>query len=98
MGKKIRLEKKPRKKQIWLLGARAIDDANKILGTRIELLSNSEITVEGCLGVMEYTDTYLKLRLLKGSVIILGSDFDITMFEDKRISVTGKISSLEFCV
>ena len=50
------------------------------------------------MGVFEYRDTYLKLKLNKGAVIICGSGFDITYFENRLITVKGKISSVEFSV
>jgi sporulation protein YqfC len=48
------------------------------------------------MGVYEYRDTYLKLKLNKGAVIICGSDFDITQFENRLITIKGIISSVEF--
>ena len=67
-------------------------------GDEIELFGNREITVEGCVGVLEYSDTYLKLRLPRGALILCGGSFDIVTFEGTAITVRGSISSLEFCV
>ena len=50
------------------------------------------------MGVMEYTDTYLKLRLPKGALTVCGTEFDIVTFEDTTITVKGNMSSLEFCL
>lgn len=50
------------------------------------------------MGVLEYSDTYLKLRLPKGALTVCGSGFDIVTFEGTAITVKGNMSSLEFCV
>ena len=50
------------------------------------------------MGVLEYSDSYLKLRLPKGALTVCGGCFDIVSFEGTTITVKGKISSLEFCV
>ena len=70
----------------------------KIFSCGDEIFGNHEIIVEGCMGVMEYTDTYLKLRLPKGALTVCGTEFDIVTFEDTTITVKGNMSSLEFCV
>ena len=64
--------------------------------THTEIFGNSKISIDGCMGVYEYRDTYLKLKLQRGSVILCGSGFDITYFENRLITVKGKISSVEF--
>lgn len=98
MAKKYKIEKSSKKSK-WNLSAIGDDlGANILASSHIEIIGNSSLTLEGCLGVSEYTDTYIKLRLPKGSLILCGSDFDITFFENRQISVTGKISSVEFCV
>ena len=50
------------------------------------------------MGVYEYNDTYLKLRLSKGALVLCGERFDIVTYEEKTITVKGKINSLEFCL
>ena len=69
-----------------------------ISGSHMEIFSNGEINIDGCKGVVEYKDTYLKLKLNRGSILICGSNFDITYFENNFITVKGKISSMEFNV
>ncbi len=97
MGKKLKIEK-GKKKSKWnlLKSSDEIIDKSFMNGAHIEILGNSKINIDGCFGVYEYRDTYLKLKLNKGALIICGSEFDITYFENKLITVRGKISSLEF--
>jgi sporulation protein YqfC len=54
--------------------------------------------IEGCKGVIEYNDNYLKLRLSEGAIVLVGDNFDIVSFEEKTICIKGKINSLEFAV
>lgn len=98
MAKKYKIEKS-NKKSKWNLTAKDENTTENIISTsRIEITGNSALTLEGCRGVLEYTDTYMKLKLQKGALILCGSSFDITLFENKLISVKGNISSVEFCV
>lgn len=99
MAKKLKIEKgKPKSKWKILSAADDIIDRGMISGAHTEIFGNSQISIEGCMGVFEYRDTYLKLKLSKGAVIICGSGFDITYFENRLITVKGKISSVEFSI
>ncbi len=95
MGDRLKLKKKKSK---WKLGGFSEDEtARENIGSaRIEICGNTRITVDGCLGVYEYRDTYLRLRLTKGTVILCGIGFNIVFFENRQITVKGKISSVEF--
>lgn len=66
--------------------------------SRIEVFSNKELVLEGCLGVTQFNDNYLKLALKGGSLILYGENFDISGFSEKTITVRGVIESLEFCI
>ena len=66
--------------------------------SRIELFSNKELILEGCLGVLQFNDNYLKLSLKGGSLILYGRNFDISGFSQKTITVRGFIESIEFCL
>ncbi len=99
LGKKMKIETNKQKEK-WNLFKinEAVLNEDLIKGPHIELFYNNQAVIEGCLGVYEYNDTYLKLRLQKGAVILCGAGFDIVCFENKTITVKGKINSLEFCV
>ena len=99
MGKKLKIERseKSTKRNLFKMDS-AILDNDLIKGPHIELFYNNQVVIEGCIGVYEYNDTYLKLRLSKGALILNGEAFDILTFEDKTITVKGKINSLEFCL
>lgn len=73
-------------------------DSEIIKGAHIQLFFNRKIIVDGCQGVFEYSDDYIRLNLGKGTLILFGKDFDILSFEGKVITIKGCISSVEFCV
>ena len=99
MAKKYKTEQ-IKKREKWNI-LRNIDEfsgRDMLTGAHTEIFGNSKINVEGCLGVFEYKDTYLKLKLDKGVLILCGSNFDIVFYEEQTISIKGVISSVEFCV
>ncbi len=99
MAKKFKFKsEKPKEKWQIFHGLDEALDTEALVGPHFELFGNREILLEGCLGVFEYSDTYLKLKIARGSVIICGRGFDIVLFEDTVIRIKGTISSVEFCV
>lgn len=64
----------------------------------IYMKGNKEISIEGCKGVFEYKETYIKINLGKGSFIISGCDLEICTFGEDVLNIKGKINSVEFCV
>ena len=98
MAKKLKIEQgKPKGK--WNISGLAdnIIERDMISGPHIEAFGNSRIIIDGCLGVFEYRNDYLKLKLSKGALILCGNGFNITVFEGQQITIKGKISSVEFC-
>ena len=99
MSKKFKFKSEKPKEKWRIFNCSQIGEQTKLTNaSHIELFGNKEITVEGCIGVFEYCDTYLNLKLPKGSLIISGTNFDISAFEGTTITVKGNMSSLEFCV
>lgn len=69
-----------------------------LCGVRIEMISNKELLLEGCTGVLQFNDNYVKLGVKNGNIILYGKNFDICGFEEKTVTVKGIIDSVEFCV
>ena len=91
------IEKGNKKEKLRLSLKDDADFSKAVLsGSRIELFSNTQVVIEGCLGVIEYNDNYLKLRLSGGAVVLMGMDFDIVSFEEKTICIKGKRCSCSF--
>ncbi len=97
MSKRIKIEKTKKREKLNLFGSEKVFDTSVLNGAHTEIFGNSRIVIEGCLGVYEYNDCYLKLKLTKGALIVNGSNFDISVFENSTITVNGKIDGLEFC-
>ncbi len=96
MPKKYKIEKSRKKQNFEIFALKDLGlDLND---SRIELIFNKEITIEGCKKVVEYEKNHIKLRLNKGFLTLVGSDFDIKVYENDLIRIKGKISTLDFCV
>lgn len=99
MAKKYKIERVKKGNKWDIFGkAELLSDIEGFNASHIEIIGNNRLSLEGCFGVLEYNDSYMKLKLCKGSLIIWGSGFDILLFENRLITVKGKISSIEFCV
>ncbi len=66
--------------------------------SRTEIFSNKQIIIEGCQKILDYQDTYIKLKLKKGNISLLGEQFVIGNFFEEKIIIKGIISSIEFCI
>ena len=69
-----------------------------IMESHTEIFSNKMVIIEECKSIVDYKDDYIKLKLKKGYVNFLGTEFKITFFEQQKIIIYGNISSVEFCV
>lgn len=99
MARKFRFKTEKNKEKNRLLGG--VEDIIRpehIGGPHIVLYSNKEICIDGCVGVLEYCDAYLRLRISKGALTIFGTELDIIAFDDSNITVRGSISSIEFAM
>ena len=78
--------------------AKAAEGAGILKGAHIELISNKEITVDGCKGISEYNSEYVKLKTVDGYISLFGSNLRIPVFEGPVITVCGFLSAIEFNV
>lgn len=74
-----------------------IFDNERLRGAHIEIFSNKEIIIDGCFGIYEYSECYVKLNLCKGALAINGSMINVQSFENDMITLKGTFSSIEFC-
>lgn len=87
-----------KKKKVILGYKQAVEEIKKISGARIEMISNKEVSIDGCKGIVEYNDEYVKLRISDGVLVLIGSSLSIPVFDGPFITISGKISNIEFCV
>ena len=71
-------------------------EASQIGDSRIEIISDKRIFIEGCYGIHEYTRECIKINMPKGSILIMGIELEICLMQERGITVEGKIISLEF--
>lgn len=99
MSEKIRVQKTVKKRKWKILKCTdSIISPELLSGAHIEIWGCEEISIDGCFGVEDYSSDYVRLKLKHGTLILCGSGFGITYFENRLITVRGKISSVEFCV
>ena len=77
MSEKFKFKSEKPKEKWQIFGCASADkEIKNVKGPRLELFGNREIIVEGCMGVFEYSDTYMKLKLPKGSLTVCGCNFE----------------------
>ncbi len=57
---------------------------------------NRRLYVENHMGLLEYSDTIIRLRVKQGQVIIVGRGFFIEELQEKEVLASGKIQSIKF--
>ncbi len=93
---KFKTARKQEKFHFFTDGTDIISD--NINGSHIEIFSNNKIFLEGCMNIIEYEKEYIKLKLKKGCLLIMGNNFVIESFEGENIKICGNVISIEFCV
>lgn len=75
-----------------------IFNSNITGGVHIEIFSNKNAIIEGCKSIVDYEENYIKLKIKKGFLILSGTEFLISSFEEESIIIKGNISTIEFCI
>jgi len=63
---------------------------------RVELRGSREALIEGCTGVIYYSDTAMRIGLGQRTLLVIGSDLCISSMFGGTLTVSGRISSVEF--
>lgn len=69
-----------------------IDD---YIGFRLFLISDRNIAVEGHKGIYEISDTIIRIKVNKGTVIITGHELMIKDISNTEIFISGYIKGIE---
>ena len=91
MHKKIKIQK-PKRHREAALGNHIIS------GLHLEAFSNRRINVDGVLNLCDYNEAYIKLRIKEGYLTVTGKELDVLTFEGQQLTITGLVTSLEFCL
>ena len=65
-------------------------------GPRMELGGRREATVDGCGGVLEYTETVVRIRYGRGVVKFSGERLRLHSLAAKSLILSGEIQKIEF--
>ncbi len=65
---------------------------------RIEMTGNREIIIDGCKGVIEYTENNIRISLGESVMSISGDNLIIQSFDNDVVIITGQISDIDFTV
>ena len=60
----------------------------------VELHSNHEITVSGCVGVVEYGEENLFIETISGCIRVCGKCLSLDSFQNDILIISGKITSI----
>lgn len=63
----------------------------------IEILGNKECIIDGCKGIIEYNDTYIKLNIGAQLITFTGQDLSISSLNYENAVIEGSIMKIEFC-
>ncbi len=63
---------------------------------RIEMRSTTDMSVEGCAGIVEYDENYISLNLCNCILSIRGIDLEITSFSEMQVLISGSVTDLSF--
>lgn len=94
-------EKKPHKRRKNATGEiiKTALDIPEILTAdlpHIEAEGNREISVDGCRGILEYTQDKIKLNTGKLVITFIGDGIEIKTYSDIQTVISGNILSVEF--
>ena len=62
---------------------------------RLELTGGSRLLIEDHRGILEYTDTVLKVALRRGTITVVGEALQLTALTLRELAVSGRIRSIE---
>ncbi len=64
----------------------------------LEFLSNREVTIEGSKGVLEYSDTLIRISLKMMTVSFVGRGLNLKCISESALIISGFISEVKFTV
>lgn len=62
----------------------------------IEFRSNTDVTVEGCMGIIEYSQELIAINLGSRIVRFHGDEMEISTFFESQAVIKGTVLSMDF--
>ena len=91
MPQKKRTVKQPGKKKKPFLLVKGLEEP-----VRVELLGNRQAVVDGCRGIIEYSDSCIRLSAQGLILKFTGTGLEIRAFTESEAIVAGTILGLEY--
>lgn len=63
----------------------------------ITILGTGEVCIENYRGIIEYTDTLIRVQTKEKQIRLTGKHLQIEYYTNDEMKITGHICSLEFC-
>ncbi len=64
--------------------------------SHIEINSGKEVLIEGCRGILDYSDSRIQVSTGRQAVTVVGSDLTVRNMFTQVIVISGRISSVEY--
>ncbi len=64
--------------------------------SHVEINSGCEALIEGCRGILEYSDSRIKVSVGRQAVTVIGSELTVRNMFSQMIVISGRISSVEY--
>lgn len=64
--------------------------------TKITVIENKSVLIEGYKQIMDYYDNYIKIKAFNTDVVVDGKDLDIKEITDSDLIIQGEIYSLNY--
>lgn len=64
--------------------------------SHIEINSGREVLIEGCRGILEYSDTKIQVSVGRQAVTVHGSELTVRNMFTQMIVIIGRIASVEY--
>ena len=69
-----------------------------VLGVSVlTMLGNGEIYIENYRGIIEYTETLIRVQTKETQIRLSGRCLQIAYYTNDEMKITGTVSSIEFC-
>jgi len=62
----------------------------------LTIWGNTEISIENYGGIIEYTDTLIRIRTKTGKIVINGKSLHVDYYTNDEMKIRGKIISIEY--
>jgi sporulation protein YqfC len=63
---------------------------------RITMLGNKQLLVENHKGIVEYTGTFVRIKLTHGELAVTGSDLVIGSLQAEQLLVEGTVTDIKY--